>query len=98
MFKDTKDLDKKSYAVYAFPLLAVLCVILGIAGLRSVIPVAVMMMASGAVALIGLYKLKTLDLSALAVEIIIGPGLWYTLYAFLAIFFVSMIWLALLRD
>lgn len=93
LFEDSKNLDMKSYLVYFLPVLGIVCIFLGIWGLRYKLSILFMMILSGAVSIIGLYNLKRAGLSAPAVTIVIEKGLWYTLYAFLFIFFVSILWL-----
>ncbi|MBL7068579.1 MAG: hypothetical protein ISS34_01800 [Candidatus Omnitrophica bacterium] len=93
LFDETKDLDKKSYLVYLLPLSAVLCAALALAGLKfkpAAFPILVL---SGGISITGLYKLKNTDLSTLSVSIVIEQGLWYTLYAFLFIFFMSILYI-----
>jgi len=93
IFKEAKDLDKKSYLVYALPLSALLCAALALAGLKSWLAAYPMLLLSGGISITGLYKLKTADLSTLSVSITIEQGLWYTLYAFLFIFFMSTLYI-----
>lgn len=93
-FKGAKDLDKKSKLVLFLPLFAILCVVLAIAGIRYKFAVVLMAVLSSLISLVGLYKLKTLDLSSLTVNITIEKGLWQTIYAYLFIFVLSIVWLA----
>jgi len=95
MFKDVKDLDKKVMLVYLLPLSALLCIGLAIAGLKNKIAVIVMAVLSGGIALGGLYNLMTADLSNLNIQISIGQGLWQTMYAYLTIFVIGIVWIAL---
>jgi hypothetical protein len=92
-FKDAQDLDKKSMLVFLIPILAVVCVLLAIAGLWSWIPVVVMLIISGAISITGIYNLKTVNISSEIVAISFEKGIWQTMYAYLTIFIVSIIWL-----
>jgi hypothetical protein len=83
----------KSYLVYLLPLLAVFCGIAGVLGLKNKLYVMLALVLSGGVSIAGLYNLHTTDLSSLIVNISIGKGLWLTMYAFLFIFFVNIVWL-----
>ena len=93
MFKDVKDLDKKSMLVYLLPLLALVCIGLAIAGLKNKITVIVMAVLSGGIAVGGLYNLMTIDLSSLPIQISIEQGLWQTMYAYLVISIIGIIWI-----
>ncbi len=93
LLKDAKDLDKKAALVFLLPIFAVVCVVLAVIGLKNKLSVILMLIISGAISLGGLYRLKTLDLASLPVDITIEKGLWQTLYAYLFIFIVSIIWL-----
>ena len=95
MFKDAKDLDKKSMLVYLLPLLALACIGLAIVGLKSKIALIVMAVLSGGIAVVGLYNLMTIDLSKLPVQISIEQGLWQTMYAYLIISVIGIVWVAL---
>lgn len=93
LLKDAKDADKKAALVFLLPIFAVVCVALAVIGLKNKLSVILMLIISGAISLGGLYRLKTLDLASLPVDITIEKGLWQTLYAYLFIFIVSIIWL-----
>ena len=95
MFKDAKDLDKKSMLVYLLPLLALVCIGLAVLGLKNNIVVIIMAVISGAIAIGGLYNLMTVDLASLPVKISIEQGLWQTMYAYLLISVFSIIWIIL---
>jgi hypothetical protein len=95
MFKDAKDLDKKSMLVYLLPLLALVCIGLAIAGLKNKIAVIVMAVLSGGIAAGGLYNMMTVDLSNLPIQISIEQGLWQTMYAYLIISVVGIVWIVL---
>ena len=95
MFKDVKDMDKKSMLVYLLPLLALVCICLAIVGLKTKITVIVMAVLSGGIAVGGLYNLMTIDLSKLPVQISIEQGLWQTMYAYLIISVIGIVWVAL---
>ena len=95
VLKDAKDLDKKSTLVYLLPLLALVYIGLAVMGLKSNIAVIVMAVSSGAIGIGGLYNLMTVDLSNLAVKISIEQGLWQTMYGYLLICVLSVIWVVL---
>jgi hypothetical protein len=90
--KDAKDADKKSYAVYLMPVLALVCVGLALWGMKNWIPAAIMAVLSGGISLGGLYTLMTTNMSNMAVQITIQNGLWQTLYAYLLICVVGVVW------
>lgn len=95
VLKDAKDLDKKTMLIYLLPLLALVCIGLAVIGLKSDIAVIVMAILSGAIGIGGLYNLMTVDLSNLAVKISIEQGLWQTMYGYLLICVLSIIWVVL---
>ena len=95
IFKDAKDLDKKSMLVYLLPLFALVCIGLAVIGLKNKIAVMVMVILSGAIAVGGLYNLMTVNLSNKVVQISIGQGLWQTMYAYLSICVIGVIWIIL---
>ena len=95
MFKDVKDLDKKVMLVYLLPLLALVCIGLAVAGLKNKAAVIIMAVLSGTIAAGGLYNLMTVNLSNLTVQISIGQGLWQTMYAYLMIFVIGIVWIIL---
>ena len=95
LFKSTKGLDIKSYLVYLLPLIAILCAVLAIMGSKAIQPVVAMLIVSGSVSIGGFYNLLTMDFSNLIVKIAIGKGLWYTMYAYLSIFILGIIWMIL---
>lgn len=92
MFKDAQDLDKKSTLVYLLPLLALLCIGLAVIGLKNKIAVIVMAVLSGGIAAGGLYNLMTVDLSNLPIQISIEQGIWQTMYSYLVISVISIVW------
>lgn len=98
LFKETKDLDKRLLLIYLVPLSAIICVMLALVGLKYKLAVLLMLVLSGGISIPGLYNLNTLDLSGPSVRIVAEPGIWYTLYAFLAIFAIGILWLALDRG
>lgn len=95
MFKDAKDLDKKSLLVYLLPLLALVCIGLAIIGLKNKIAVMAMTILSGGISAGGLYNLMTVNLSGLPIQISIEQGLWQTMYAYLMIAVIGIVWIAL---
>ncbi|MDD5428897.1 MAG: hypothetical protein PHI58_06685 [Candidatus Omnitrophica bacterium] len=94
LFKDADNLDKKSLLVYLLPLFGIVCIVLTIIGLKNNIPVIAMAVISGAISGGGLYKLMTTDLTKLPIQIAIKNGLWQTMYGYLLICVLSIIWLA----
>lgn len=97
-FKDAEGIDKKSYLVYLVPLLAIVCTLLGILGLKNNIFIFLMAGISGAISIGGLYNLMTMDIASMIVKISIAKGLWYTMYAYLAISLTGVVWLVLDRK
>ena len=93
LFKDAKDLDKKSMLVYLLPLFAVVCIALALIGIRYKIAVIVTALIGGAIGIGGLYELVITDLSKLPVQISIENGLWQTMYGYLLICILSIAWL-----
>lgn len=96
--KDTKDLDKKSMLVYLLPLFALLCIIFTVVGLKNKLAVIAMAVISGVISIAGLYNLFTANLAALPVQITIMNGLWQTMYGYLLICVLSIIWLVIDRK
>lgn len=90
--KETEGLDRKSMLVYLLPLFAVSCIALTVIGLKNKLVIIPMALVSGAISMIGLYKLFTVNLSSLSIEITIMNGLWQTLYGYLLIFVLAIIW------
>ena len=95
LFKDAKDLAKKSILVYLLPILALVCIGLAVVGLKSKIALFVMVVLSGAIAIGGLYNLMTVNLSNLVVTISIEQGLWQTMYGYLLISILGITWIAI---
>ena len=93
LVKDAKDLDKKSMLVYLLPLFAIVCLILAIIGLKNKLALIVMAVISGAISIGGLYNLFTANLASLPVQVTIMNGLWQTMYGYLLICIISVIWL-----
>ena len=93
LFKDAKDLDKKSMLVYLLPLFAIACIALAVTGLRYKVSVIAAAIIGGAIGIGGLYKLMSTDLSNLPVQISIETGLWLTMYGYLLICILSVAWL-----
>ena len=98
LFKNTKDLDIKSYLVYLLPICGIFCAIAGILGYKNKIYILAIIIVSGVISIIGLYNLYTAHLENVAVEITIMDGLWLTMYGFLFIFLVGITWIALDRK
>lgn len=97
-FKDAEDIDKKSYLVYLIPLFAIICALLAAFGLKNKIYVIIMAVIGGAISIGGLYNLLTMDISNMIVKISIAKGLWYTMYAYLAISLAGIAWLVLDKE
>ncbi len=95
LFKDAKDLDKKSMLVYLLPLFAIACIILAMAGLRYKISVIAAAIIGGVIGIGGLYELIATDLSKLPVQISIETGLWLTMYGYILICILSIAWLVM---
>jgi hypothetical protein len=95
LFDDVRGIDEKSKLVYLVPGLAILCSLIAIAGMRFRIAVFILFLVSGTIALGALYKILTTPLSTPVIKLSIKEGLWLTVHAYLFIFSVSMIWLAL---
>jgi len=93
LFKDAKDLGKKSMLVYLLPLFAMVCIALAIVGLRYKALVIAAAIIGGVIGIGGLYKLMATDLSSLPVQISIENGLWQTMYGYLLICIFSIAWL-----
>ena len=95
MTKSTINLGQKSYLVYLFPLLGIVCGILALSGLKSRACVVIMLLIGGIVGITGYYNLSTADMTGMAVKIDILNGLWDTIYAFLFIFVAGIVWVLL---
>ena len=93
MTKSATNLEQKSYLVYLFPLLGILCGVLAVNGSRSKARIVVMLLIAGIVGITGFYNLSTADMTGMAVNIDILNGLWDTIYAFLFIFLAGIVWL-----
>ncbi len=91
--RDTKDLGKKSMLVYLLPLFAILCAILAVIGLKSKLAVIPVILIGGAISITGLYNLFTVNLASLPAQVTIMNGLWQTMYGYLLICVISIIWL-----
>ncbi len=95
MFRSVEGLDLKSYLVYLLPLLGMFCALASILGQKNRLYIIIMLIVAGAVGIAGLYNLHTANVENLAVKITIMNGLWNTMYAFLFIFLVGILWLIL---
>ncbi len=95
MTKSTINLGQKSRLVYLFPLLGIVCGILALGGLKSKASIIIMLLIGGIVGIPGYYNLSTADMTGMVAKIDILSGLWNTIYAFLFIFVVGIIWLLL---
>ena len=63
--------------------------------MKNKIALIVMAVLSGGIAMGGLYNLMTVDLSKLPIQISIEQGLWQTMYSYLGICIISVIWVVL---
>ena len=90
LFKSAEDLDIKSYLVYLAPILALLCAFLAFKGTK--LYVLIMVIISGVLSVAGIYNVSTANLSNMIVKVKIGQGIWLTLYAFLFMAIVGIIW------
>ena len=93
--KSASGLEQKSYLVYLFPLLGIVCGILAVTGLKSKACIVIILIIGGIVGIVGLYNLSTANLVHVSVKIDILSGLWNTIYAFLFIFIAGITWLIL---
>ena len=101
LFKDIDDIERKSYFVYGFPIMAIMCIAFVLLGLRFRSPIILMLMLCEAISIIGIYNLKSAakaDIKATFTTLTIEPGMWYSLYAFLAIFIMSFLWLVFIKE
>ena len=96
--KNANDLDKKVLLVYLIPLFALACIALTFLGMKNILFVAIMGLISGIISVIGFFKIMTTDLSSMVVQISIEKGLWATLWAYLAIFVISIVWVIIDRK
>ena len=92
-FRDKEGLAEKSMLVYLLPLLAILCAGLAVVGIKYRSATISMLALSGVISLTGLYKLNTLHVSNEMVDIVILKGLWYTMYGYLSIFIIGILWI-----
>lgn len=86
-------IGKKILLVYLMPLLALACAALAVLGLKNDVFIIIIALISGAIAVPGLHKILTADISNNIVQITIERGLWQTLYGYLIIFILSAIWI-----
>jgi len=80
-----QNIERKSYAVYLLPVVALLCgVVVTYWGSRAIVCVSAALL-SGLVAGVGFWKLLTVNTQTLFVAITIGPGLWLSLWAYVVL-------------
>lgn len=91
--KDLRNIDLKSLTVFLAPILAILCALYALLGLRHGVFVFLMLMIAGAISIGSFYALSLLDLTTETATIEIREGFWYTIYAFFAIFIVGISYL-----
>ena len=84
----SQDLDRKSYAVYLVPGIALLFGLL-LTAWRMAPVTGGIALASLALAVVGCWKLLTIKSDAIAASIGIGPGLWISLAAYLSLAFAA---------
>jgi hypothetical protein len=96
--KDANDLDKKASLIYIIPLFALACIALAVLGMKNILFVAIMGLASGIISIVGFFKIMTTDMSSMVVQISIENGLWLTLWAYMAIFMISVAWVITARN
>jgi len=92
---DAESLGKKALLVYLLPLMALLCIALAVFGLKNGVFVIAMAVISGIISIGGIFKVMTANISNNVVQITIERGLWQTLFGYLFIFIVSVVWFAL---
>jgi len=77
--------DKKSFAVWIIPILALFIFLAGIYMGKYRFINLVFGLIGCSIFFTALYKIKTTDLDKLILNVSIGPGLWFILYSYLAI-------------
>lgn len=92
-FKDAEGAGVKSYAVYLLPIFGIASAVLAVLGLKKKLYVIAMTVLGGAISIVGLFRLMTTNLANLVADISIGQGLWSTMYAFLAICIIGIVWI-----
>jgi hypothetical protein len=93
-FKGAEGLEKKVMLLYLLPLLGVACIFLTVLALTNKLFIIAPAVIGGVIAAGGFYKLWTTNFSGEQYQIILLNGLWYTLYAYLAICALSIVWFA----
>jgi len=96
--KDASNLDTKVLLIYLVPLFALACIALALLGLKNILFVAIMGLVSGIISIVGFFKIATTDMSSMVVQISIEKGLWLTLWAYLVIFAISIVWVVIDRK
>lgn len=94
ILNDVKDLDKKSKLVYLMPIFAIVCIVLGVISIKNRSALIALIVLSGVISTAGLYNLMTVNLPKDMARISIGQGLWQTMYAYLLICVMGIIWIA----
>lgn len=92
-FKGAEGLDKKVMLVYLLPLFGVVCIFLAALALTNKLYIIGPAVIGGVISAGGLYKLWTTNFSGEQYQIILLNGIWYTLYAYLLICILSIVWL-----
>lgn len=92
-FKGSDGLEKKVMLVYLLPLFGVVCIFLALLALTNKLYIIGPALIGGVIAAGGFYKLWTTNFSGEQYQIILLNGIWYTLYAYLLICILSIVWL-----
>jgi hypothetical protein len=93
-FKGAQGLEKKVMLVYLLPLFGVACIFLTVLALTNKLYIIGPAVIGGVISAGGFYKLWTTNFSGAQYQIILLNGMWYTLYAYLLICILSIVWLA----
>lgn len=96
-FKDAEGLEQRVMLVYLIPLFGVACIFFAVLALANRLYIIGPALIGGVIAGGGFYKLFTTNFSGEQYQIILLNGIWYTLYAYLAISILSIAWLIIDR-
>ncbi|MFC1703915.1 hypothetical protein ACFL1E_03915 [Candidatus Omnitrophota bacterium] len=83
--------DKKSFLIWAIPLLAVILVVVSHMFGDKKITNLIISVLGVAIFAVALFKLQTTDLNKLVIQINIGIGVWLTLYGYLGMGIASIV-------
>ena len=94
LLKDVDNATNMRHLVLFLPGGAILCFVLAILGLRFRFPIILMLVWSEATSIIGLYNIKSAIIGATSdfAHLTMEDGIWYSLYGFLFIFCISLVW------